>query len=295
MDETTFIIGPTNTNIKKTSDASKFTGGSAAVYEQSRNKLGDAPILRAVYEEEPAIAIRTIGVSHAGSALTTPQGQLDVYEPDATFIYGSALEVVKIREYIPSTKRYSGNIIISTDGYIVLDRYDPWMDVGCSFLYLKQLLSGALDPNEEYEITSKNNPGTPKDTTTRSMTFDQVLNRINFTSSPPAWMKPGRWIKVIGGLNTGVFLTITNVTSTYIEVVGTIVNDTGTFTLDGRLFLLELNPSPSANYAGFAILDGSIGDKVKVTNLTYGSAYEVTQIYITSDTVQSTDIIRDIR
>ena len=296
FDSTTLMVGPIGKNIKKTSDAVQFDGGTLYASEQSRNKLGDSPIIRAVYEEEPAIAIRTIGVSQSGAATTTPQGMIDIFEPDATFIYGPALECVQIREYVPSDKRYNGQITLSIDGYVILDDYQPWMQVGCPFIFLRRLPTGEIDPNEEqYEITGKNEPLTIKDVTNRNMTFNNTLNRISFVSPTPDWMQPGRWFKVEGGLNDGLILVVTNAFSNYIEVNGPVVNDTGTFKLDGRLSLLELNPAPTANFDGTGLIDGSLGEQVKVTNLNYGPAYEVTQIYITSDEVQAIDIIRDDR
>ena len=63
---TTLMVGPIGKNIKKVSDSEKFSGGTLYVPEQSRNKLGDAPIIRAVYEEEPTIALRTFSVDKWG-------------------------------------------------------------------------------------------------------------------------------------------------------------------------------------------------------------------------------------
>ena len=64
---TMIMVGPIGKNIKETSEAVLFNGGSLAAHEQSRNKLGDAPIMRAVYEEEPTIALRTVSVDAFGN------------------------------------------------------------------------------------------------------------------------------------------------------------------------------------------------------------------------------------
>lgn len=66
FDSTTLMVGPLRANIKKTSEAVKFNGGTLSADEQSRNVLGDAPIIRAVYDEEPTIAIRTVLVDKLG-------------------------------------------------------------------------------------------------------------------------------------------------------------------------------------------------------------------------------------
>lgn len=85
-DQTTLMVGPVGKSIKKTSDASKFDGGTLSVPEQSRNVLGDAPIVRAVYEEEPTLAIRTYSVDPWGTPWTAgnpfpvqiPPGSIDL-------------------------------------------------------------------------------------------------------------------------------------------------------------------------------------------------------------------------
>lgn len=59
--------------------------------------------------------------------------------------------------------------------------------------------------------------------------------------------------------------------------------------------VLSVSPAPTANYTGIGLLDGSIGDTVKVTNFEYGNAYEVVKIYTTSSVVNETDIIKHLR
>lgn len=71
LSRTTLMVGPVGKPISKISEAAKFTGGTLSANEQSRNKLGDAPILRAVYSEEPTMAIRTLLVDSYGDRYTS--------------------------------------------------------------------------------------------------------------------------------------------------------------------------------------------------------------------------------
>lgn len=116
FDSKSLMLGPVGKNIKKSSEALKFDGGTLYAHEQSRNVLGDSPILRAVYEEEPTIAIRTISVGPTGAIDGTPESELDKIPPDAHFLYGYAYETTSIREYSPSKKIYNGTINVSIGG-----------------------------------------------------------------------------------------------------------------------------------------------------------------------------------
>lgn len=218
FDNNTIMVGPVGKNIKLTSDAEKFDGGTLYLNEQSRNKLGDAPILRAVYEEEPTIAIRTIGVTPTGNLEGTPGADLDTVSPDARFVYGCAYETLQIREYAPSTKVYNGNIVVdSGTSTVAVTETQPWMTVGAKFLAMKVLVGGDVQAIEEYEITG---------------------------------------------------------------ISGT---------------TLDVTPAPAASYTGDGLLDGSIGEKVKVTNFEYGSAYEVTNMFVTFDAVTADDVVKKVR
>lgn len=71
LSRTTLMVGPIGKPISKISEAAKFNGGTLSANEQSRNKLGDAPILRAVYSEEPTMAVRTVMVDSYGDRYTS--------------------------------------------------------------------------------------------------------------------------------------------------------------------------------------------------------------------------------
>lgn len=212
------MVGPLKSNIKKISEAVKFDGGTLYAPEQSRNVLGDAPIIRAVYEEEPTIAIRTIGVGPSGTLEGTPEAELDKVPPDARFLYGCAYETTAIREYVPSEKTYRGNIDVSiANSEVTVGAIEPWMTVGVSFLAMKISAGDVIESLEEFEIT-------------------------------------------------GVFGNV-----------------------------LSVSPIPTIAYNGDGLLDGSLGDKVKVTNFLYGPAYEVINICTSFDAVTADDIIKKIR
>jgi len=218
FDNKSFMVGPVGKNISKISEAVKFDGGQLYANEQSRNKLGDAPIMRAVYEEEPTIAIRTINVGPTGKLEGTPESDLEKVPPDACFLYGCAYETTSIREFVPSEKLHRGVIDINIGASTVeVTQIEAWMVPGESFLAMSVDGMGEVACLEEFEITA---------------------------------------------------------------ILGTV---------------MSVTPAPTIAYSGDGLLDGSLGDKVRVTNFEYGHAYEVEKIYTTFDTVGVDDIIKKLR
>ena len=94
MSRTTLMVGPVGKNIRKVSEAEQYNGGSLSVSEQSRNVLGDAPIIRAVYDEEPTLALRNIMVDKYG----------DYFNKDNPF----PVTVVAAPTYFTTTKNVFG-------------------------------------------------------------------------------------------------------------------------------------------------------------------------------------------
>lgn len=219
VSSTEIMVGPTSTNIKKTTEAVLFDGGILSLSEQSRNKLGDAPIMRAVYEEEPTIALRTVDVDYLGNIIGSPDYDLESTDLDARFKYGTCFELETIREYAPSEKIYEGPVNISTSGTITVSALEPWMVVGGFFFAMEVDTFGVITPIAEFEISN----------------------------------------------------------------------------LDPLTGVIGVTPNPAANYVGLSIIDGSIGDKVKVTNFDYGHAFEITNIYTSYSTVTADDIIKKVR
>jgi hypothetical protein len=66
FNRTELLLGIADKGQSAISGITQFNGGTLTISEQTRNKLGDSPIARAVYEEEPTIAIRTVMVDQYG-------------------------------------------------------------------------------------------------------------------------------------------------------------------------------------------------------------------------------------
>lgn len=75
MDSTSILVGDPNKPIGTTADATEFDGGSLLVFEQERNTIGGTPILRAVYDEEPACALRVTPVDWLGNSYSNNNPQ----------------------------------------------------------------------------------------------------------------------------------------------------------------------------------------------------------------------------
>lgn len=153
-------------------------------------------------------------------------------------------------------------------------------------------------------------------------TFNQSADQVVVNSglgtmvfkTVPEWLKViGRKIKVINGLNAGLTLTTTNynvsqkkVTFTGLTASETIdlkfsiynsivIGDTfsvgqSTGYLDSRFAFISVVPGPAATVTVTANLNGSLGDKVKSTNFSYGCALEITRISTTYSDVDGADI-----
>jgi hypothetical protein len=66
LSPTTIKVGPRDSNLFNFSNPVGFTGGILWASEQPRNTIAVDPIIRNVYEEEPAVAIRTVSVDRYG-------------------------------------------------------------------------------------------------------------------------------------------------------------------------------------------------------------------------------------
>jgi hypothetical protein len=68
------LLGPRNSNIKETQDISAYTvakSSTVEVPEQPRSAIPDKEYGRAVYEEEPTVALRTLQVDQFGDFITS--------------------------------------------------------------------------------------------------------------------------------------------------------------------------------------------------------------------------------
>jgi hypothetical protein len=70
LSATNITVGEPNQGIKNQYNQTilvPYDGGTFTAYEQSRNPMGMEPVIRAVYEEEPTIALRTVMVDPLGN------------------------------------------------------------------------------------------------------------------------------------------------------------------------------------------------------------------------------------
>jgi hypothetical protein len=73
IDSTHLVVGPTSGNIKSTYDVSAYTvalGASIGANEQKRPEINLDDHSRAVYEEEPTVAVRVMPVDKLGNSYT---------------------------------------------------------------------------------------------------------------------------------------------------------------------------------------------------------------------------------
>ena len=74
LTRTTLHVGPIGTSIREYSDPIEFHGGTFSLEEQERNKMGWEIVGRAVYEEAPAVALRTLLVDSYGDYIDSILG-----------------------------------------------------------------------------------------------------------------------------------------------------------------------------------------------------------------------------
>jgi hypothetical protein len=106
IDRTTFRVGPIKSSIATYSNPIAFNGGSASIPSQNRNAMDMSAGLRAAYMEEPAVALRTVGVTWDGEfisdtnpmpvdivggvSLSVNLDGFDLLNPDSVQITGSS-------------------------------------------------------------------------------------------------------------------------------------------------------------------------------------------------------------
>ena len=66
LNDTQIQVGKKNAPINSLENPVKFNGGSLEMHEQKRNEIGSEYVIRAVYDEEPAVALRTLLVTEFG-------------------------------------------------------------------------------------------------------------------------------------------------------------------------------------------------------------------------------------
>lgn len=73
LSNTQFQVGPTGQGILNLSNPIQFNGGSLEMSEQGRNPIADTYVIRAVYQEGPAVAFRNMLVDQFGSIIDSVQ------------------------------------------------------------------------------------------------------------------------------------------------------------------------------------------------------------------------------
>lgn len=70
LSPTQLQVGDSDTSITAFSNPTAYSGGTLTVFEQERNKMGWEIVGRAVYQEEPAVALRNLLVDENGNPIT---------------------------------------------------------------------------------------------------------------------------------------------------------------------------------------------------------------------------------
>ena len=102
--KTRMFVGPITGSIDNRIDTSAFTvilGAFIYAEEQQRPKIAEQEVERNTYEEEPVVARRVILVDTYGDDIASSGSIVNSDEPCSKFIYGNALEVLKIIEFVP--------------------------------------------------------------------------------------------------------------------------------------------------------------------------------------------------
>jgi hypothetical protein len=108
----------------------QFDGGSLQMGEVNRNKFGSELVLRAVYQEEPALALRNLLVNKYGAAIDTSIGvdgkislKVDAglqnqdplpYTDDVKIVYGSNGKASQYQFYLATVLKYTVDVTYNT-------------------------------------------------------------------------------------------------------------------------------------------------------------------------------------
>lgn len=107
LGKNTIIVGPLGKSIYDRTDVSKYTindNATIEALEQSRPLTPEQEIERITYDAGPRVARRVHTVDDYGYSTNSPESSVYTNEPITCFIYGTALEVIRIVEYAPDTK-----------------------------------------------------------------------------------------------------------------------------------------------------------------------------------------------
>ena len=104
VDKFTLFVGEVKQPIHNRVNISAFTvadGATIEAIEQLRPSITEQEVERNTYDEEPLVARRVRLIDVYGDDANSPISSVQGDEPIAKFIYGPALEVTSIIEYVP--------------------------------------------------------------------------------------------------------------------------------------------------------------------------------------------------
>lgn len=273
-------------------DLSPWDGGTLDSPEQTRVTNGDFSTVRTAYMEEPIMAFRTTPVTQDGTSIYLPGGQLGIEEPDANFVYDDCYNLTAIREFAHDDELVTiEEITVDTARKLLIfsNDYPAWMTTGSSFLYYERQLDNSIDSHVTMTVALLNSSQvTDIYTNTTNLTF---LGNVITTPTVVPWAAPGRFFKIVGGLNDGVIAKIISVVGVTITVDVTLTGDAHTSTLDGTVRVIEVDVTPPTNGLIEATLDANLGGKLKQTHFTYGDALQIESICSETDEVVPGDLI----
>lgn len=120
LSDTQLQVGLPETAINKIENPIAFNGGTLTMSEQNRNKFGSEVVLRAVYEEEPASALRNVLVNKYGAFIDTSvdENGKNRLMVDADLTIDSVTVDVALDALEPPTRPDPDNVLIagSEDG-----------------------------------------------------------------------------------------------------------------------------------------------------------------------------------
>jgi len=171
VNENTIWVGEVGTPITQLKEVDEYDGGVLSSGEDARNTIGSTPIIRAVYEEEPTVALRTIGVDWLGE-LYSEKNPFPVYLADAlldtdlTNEFNLVSSVVKdaatplFTYTVPADKKMElMRIHVGGDNIATYDIYKNGIMIGKTRTYF----SGPLTTSIEFAVVEKGWKFNPSD------------------------------------------------------------------------------------------------------------------------------------
>jgi hypothetical protein len=127
LSPTQLMVGEIGKSFTQLFNPAAYDGGRLQATDTHRNEITADIHSRAVYEEEPAMALRTVGVNSLGFLSSTPMGQITDLEPETRIVSGPCMNPTKIRERVPSIRKFTGTITVSGSDMTFASPVPYWM------------------------------------------------------------------------------------------------------------------------------------------------------------------------